>query len=387
MKKNIQICARCTYDETVPQITFNANGVCNYCHVHDDLERQFPTGRDGEKALEKMAEEIKKTGKGKKYNCVVGVSGGCDSSYLLVRMVELGLRPLAVHFDNTWNSPIATQNIYKVIERLQVDLHTVVVNNTEFDDLWRSFMLAGVRDLEAPYDLALASVLYAAAEKYGIKYIVEGHSFRTEGISPLGWNYMDGRYIASVHRKFGRVPMKTFPNMSLLQFIRWTVVRGIRRVRPLYYMNYQKDDVKKRLATEFGWEWYGGHHLENRTAAFWHLYVLPRRWNSDLRHLGHAALVRSGQLSRAEALDILSHPAEVPNDLLQLVDKRLGFTDGERERIMGLPRQSWQDFPNYKKSFERLRPLFGYLVKKGRVPHSFYMKFCFPSQMGESEKP
>ena len=380
---NIRTCTRCTYDEMVPRITFDADGVCNYCHIHDELDAQYPEGEEGERLLRQLAADIKVSAKGRKYDCVVGVSGGCDSSYLLIRMVELGLRPLAVHFDNTWNSPIATQNIYNVIEKLNVDLHTVVVDNAEFDDIWRSFMLAGVRDLEAPTDLALASVLYGAAEKHGLKYVIEGHSFRTEGIGPLGWGYMDGRYIASVHKMFGRMRMKTFPNMSMAEFIRWSALRGIRRVRPLYNMTYRKEEVKKRLAADYGWQWYGGHHLENRTAAFWHLYVLPRRWNADMRHLGHAALVRSGQLSRDEALEILAQPVECPEDIVHLVKKRLGFTDAEFERIMNLPKRTWQEFPNYKRSFERLRPLFAVLVKTGRVPQSFYMKFCFTNELGE----
>jgi hypothetical protein len=187
---------------------------------------------------------------------------------------------------------------------------------------------------------------------------------------------------------FGRMRMKTFPNMSMAEFIRWSALRGIRRIRPLYNMTYRKEEVKKRLAADYGWQWYGGHHLENRTAAFWHLYVLPRRWNADMRHLGHAALVRSGQLSRDEALEILAQPVECPEDIVLLVKKRLGFTDAEFERVMSLPKRTWQEFPNYKRTFERLRPLFAVMVKTGRVPQSFYMKFCFPNELGEKgERP
>jgi N-acetyl sugar amidotransferase len=382
MHANIQICARCSYDETVPRISFDSNGVCNYCHLHDELERQYPTGEEGERRLRASVAEIKASARSRKYDCVVGVSGGCDSSYLLVRMVELGLRPLAVHFDNTWNSPIATQNIHKLVEKLDVDLYTVVVDNREIDDIFRAFLLSGARDLDAPTDLALASVLYAAAERNGLKYIIEGHSFRTEGIAPLDWVYMDGRYIAAVHRQFGRRRMRTYPNMSLQQFVRWTALRGIRRIRPLYNMAYRKEEAKKRLAAEYGWEWYGGHHLENRFTAFCHLYAFPRRWRTDLRQLGHAALVRSGQLDRRQALNELSGPVDCPEELTNLVKKRLGFDDDELERAMMQPHRTWRDFPNYKRSFERLRPLFGFLVKRGRIPQSFYMKFCFPGELG-----
>ena len=298
-------------------------------------------------------------------------------------MVELGLRPLAVHFDNTWNSPIATQNIFNVLEALRVDLHTYVVDSREYDDILRSFILSGVKDIDAPTDLGLASVLYRTAEKHGIRYIIEGHSFRTEGIAPLDWIYMDGRYIRSIHKQFGRRPMKTYPNMSIFEFVRWTAIRGIRRVRPLYYMDYDKERVKAMLAQDYGWQWYGGHHLENRYTAFVHLYFLPRRWHADLRHLGHAAMVRSGQQSREGALAELSEPVVCPDELLDLVRKRLDFSMNAFDEAMNLPKKYWYNYPNYKKTFEHLRPLFALLVKAGRIPKSFYIKFCFPSQFGE----
>ena len=383
VKENITRCSRCIYDETVPLISFDNDGVCNYCAIHDDLCEKHPIGEAGDRALEALASEIKKSARGKKYDCVVGVSGGCDSSYLVVRLIELGLKPLAVHFDNTWNSDIATQNIYKVLNKLDVDLETYVVNNREFDDILKSFMLAGTNHVNAATDLGLASVLYQAAAKHGLKYIVEGHSFRTEGIAPLNWSYMDGRYITSIHDKYGTMERKTFPNMTLSSFVYWTSVKGIKRVRPLYNMSYPKEEVKEMLAREYDWEWYGGHHLENRFVAFAHMYIFPQRWNYDLRQLGHAALCRSEQLDREEAIEALKKPVECPQEFIDLVKKRLNFTDEEFKRVMTLPKKTWTDFPTYKKDFERLRPLFAILVKMGRVPESFYMKFCFKNQLGE----
>ena len=380
---NIRICTRCTYDETIPRISFNQGGICNYCEIHDQLSQQYPDGEAGLEQLTALADEIKAAGKGKKYDCVVGVSGGCDSSYLLIKMVEIGLRPLAVHFDNTWNSPTATQNIYNVVNRLGVELYTYVVNGKEYDDILRSFILSGSRDLEAPTDLGLASVLYRAAERVGVKYIIEGHSFRTEGIAPLDWAYMDGRYVASVHKMYGKLPMKTYPNMSLAQFIWWVAIKGIKRVRPLYNITYEKEAVKQMLAKEYGWVWYGGHHLENRFTSFWYQYFLPNRTTTDLRQLGHAALVRSGQLQRDDALQMLREPVICPDELLHLVKKRLAFTDAEFDAAMQQEIRTFRSFPNYKKSFERLRPLFAVLVATGRIPKSFYMKFCFPGELGE----
>jgi N-acetyl sugar amidotransferase len=373
-----RVCARCVYDDRTPGISFDEAGVCNYCHQHDAMERQYPTGAEGERILQATVERIRRAGRGKQYDCVVGVSGGCDSSWMLYKMVEYGLRPLAVHFDNTWNSPIATTNIYNVLEKLGVELWTYVVNNREYDDIYRSFMLAGVKDVEAPTDIGLAATLYMAAEKHDVKYIIEGHSFRTEGIAPLGWIYMDGRYIRSVHRAFGTRQMETFPNLDLSKFLRWAAIRNIRRIRPLYHLDYRKEEVKRFLASELNWEWYGGHHLENRFTAFWHTYFLPVRYGIDARQLGHAALVRSGQLSRDEALADLATPPEADPDIVELVKKRLGFSDEEFEAVMRTPHRHYSDFATYKRTFERLRPLFWALYKLDRVPKSFYMKFTRP---------
>lgn len=376
--RNLRVCTRCVYDETVPSITFDGRGVCNYCHMHDDLDRRYPTGEEGERLLGKMGEEIRKAGRGKKYDCIVGVSGGCDSSFMLHKAVEMGLRPLAVHFDNTWNSAVATQNIYNVLDAIGVDLYTLVVDNKEYDDIYRAFLMSGLKDVDAPTDIALATTLYLAAEQHGVKYILEGHSFRTEGISPLGWLYMDGKFIESVHRRFGSLPMRSYPNLTLMRFVKWAAFRNIRRIRPLWYLPYNKDAAKRLLADRYGWQWYGGHHLENRFTAFYHSYLVPRRAGIDQRVLGHAALVRSGQLERPAALSQLASPQSCPAEIIAMVKKRLDLSDAEFDRLMSLPIARWQDFETYKPAFERLRPFFWVLMKLNRVPESFYMKFCRP---------
>ncbi len=379
-----QTCVRCLYDSDIPGIHFDDDGICSYCLLHDEMEHQYPTGDEGRKRLRSMADEVRRAGEGKPYDCIVGVSGGCDSSFMIHSMVELGLRPLAVHFDNTWNSPTATNNIYAVLEELDVDLETYVVDNKEYDDIYRAFMLAGVRDIEAPTDIGFMGVLYRAAEKHGLKYIIEGHSFRTEGISPLGALYMDGRYIRSVHERFGTVPMKTYPNMDFRQFVRWAAFSGIRRIRPLYWVDYDKEATKQFLSDEYGWEWYGGHHLENRFTAFYHSYFLPRRWDMDMRILGFSALVRSGQMERWEGEKSMREDPYLADDVLALVKKRLGFADAEFESVMEMPRRHYSDYPTYKRRFERLRPFFWLLYKGDRVPKSFYVKFCLPDRANSS---
>jgi hypothetical protein len=323
---------------------------------------------------------MKAAGRGKKYDAVIGVSGGCDSSYLVHQMKEVyGLRLLAAHFDNTWNSTIATENIHNVLDKLGVDLFTIVVNNKEYDDLYRSFFKAGVKDLETPTDIALATTLYRAAEKFGIGYMIEGHSFRTEGVAPLGWVYMDGKYIQSVHRQFGLVPMKTFPNLWLKDQLRWMLFGGIKKVRPLYFMDYDKEAAKKLLAEKYGWQWYGGHHLENRFTAFYHSYFLPTRWDIDFRIAGHSAYCRNGWLTREESLRLMDEHPYIEAGLVEFVKKRLGFSDEEFNRLMTMPKKTYKDYVTYKKTFERMRPFFWLMYKMDLIPKSFYMKYTAKS--------
>ena len=369
-------CVRCLYDTSIPGVAFDDDGECSYCALHDQMDAQYPTGAAGESILEAMVDEMKAAGSGRDYDCILGVSGGCDSSYLAHEMVRRGLRPLAVHFDNTWNSPIATNNIYTVLDQLDVPLETYVVDNHEYDDIYRAFIESGVRDVEAATDIGFMGVLYRAAEKHGVKHIVEGHSFRTEGVSPLGWLYMDGRYIREVHRRHGTVPMKTFPDMPFVKFVKWAAFSGIRRIRPLYWLNYDKEATKRLLTSEYGWEWYGGHHLENRFTAFYHTYLLPRRFDIDMRVNELSGRVRSGQLTRVEAKAEYDLDPVVDPELLAMVKKRLGYGEARWEELMDAPRRHYTDYPTYKKTFERLRFLFWILYKLDRVPKTFYVKFC-----------
>jgi N-acetyl sugar amidotransferase len=370
-----RVCNRCLYDENTPSIIFNSAGVCNYCEMHDRLQVEYPTGPEGEKKLSTLAEQIRKDGKGKKYDCVVGVSGGCDSSYLLVKVKELGLRPLAAHFDNTWNSTIAVENIYNVLKKLNVDLYTHVVDNKEYDDIYRSFLKAGVPDIECPTDIGLAATLYQAAEKFGLKYIIEGHSFRTEGICPLGWLYMDGKYIKSVQKQYGTTRLRTYPNMPMTSFLKWIAIRQIKKIRPLYYIDYQKEEAKSLLSSEYGWKWYGGHHLENRFTAFYHSYFMPRRFGIDFRTLGFSALIRSGQMTREMGLSLMSQPPAYDPEIVELVKKRLGLSEVEFEKLMTLPRRTYREFKTYKRTFERMKPFFWFMYRMDLVPKSFYIKY------------
>jgi len=375
---NLKICTKCIYDESISGIYFDESGICNYCHTMERFKADFGTGtEEGQRKLKEIIDQIKKDGNGKKYDCVVGVSGGTDSSYLLVKLVEWGLRPLAVHYDNTWNSAIATENIRKVLGKLKIDLFTYVIDNKEADDLLLSFMNASVPEIEAPTDLALAEVMYRAASKYNVKYVMEGHSFITEGIAPVGTVYFDGKYIASIHKKFGKLPMKTYPLMTFYQFMKWTLFKRIKKIRPLWYIPYSKEEAREYLIKEFNWEYYGGHHLENRMTSFFHVYWAYKKFGLDFRNLSIAASVRSGMISREEGIEqYFNQKPEEDESLVEYACNRLGLTGEELEALVNAPNKTYKDYKTYKKRFERLRPLFYLLAKSNLIPMSFYVKYC-----------
>lgn len=378
---NLKVCSRCIYDERVAKISFDENGVCNYCRMADEIEQQYKTGTpEGEQELQRLIDKIKEAGKGKKYDCVVGVSGGTDSSYMLYLALQWGLRPLAAHYDNTWNSAIATENIRKITKALNVDLFTIVVDNKESDDIFRSFFLSGVPELDCPTDIALAETLYRAASKFNVSYILEGHSYKTEGVSPMGTNYFDGKYIEDIHKKFGRRKMKTFPNMTFWSFMKWILVKRIRKVRPLWFVDYDKTKARAFLEEKFNWQYYGGHHLENRLTSFLHTVYNPQKFGIDNRNWSLAAAARHGLMPREEALSIYNTPIEPDKELIDYFKKRLGLSDAEYEKIMKGEKKNYKDYKTYKRRFERLRPLFYMLAKAHLVPMSFYIKYTSKSE-------
>jgi tRNA(Ile)-lysidine synthase TilS/MesJ len=296
-----------------------------------------------------------------------------------------GLRPLAVHYDNTWNSAIATENIRKVLTALDVDLYTHVIDNKEADDIFRSFFLADVAEIEASTDLALAEVMYRAAWKYKVKYVLEGHSFITEGITPVGRNYFDGKYIKSIHAMFGKFPMKSYPLMTFSRFLFWSMFAKIQKIRPFWYIDYNKEEARAFLEKEYDWKYYGGHHLENRITAFYHSIYLPQKFNTDMRNNTLSALVRNGKMSREEAWKEYNQPPHIEKDLVEYFKKRLELSDEQYDETMARKPKSWQEYPTYKKRFELLRPLFKILAKANLVPMSFYLKYCFPIKKDEKK--
>ena len=343
---NYKRCKRCILDTTVSDIWFDESGECKYCKIHDELEKAHPLGSGLKKELDQMIDKIKRVGRKQLYDCIVGVSGGRDSTYTLLVAKKLGLRPLAVHFDNGWNSDISVRNIKKACVKLNVDLYTVVADWEEFKDLQISFLKASTPDADIPTDYAIYSVLYDMAKKEGIKYILNGHSFRTEGTSPISWTYMDPLYVRDVHKKFGKIKqIKSFPHMSVanLQYYIW--VNGIREFRLMEYIDYNKNNVDKILKDELEWEYYGGHHHENHYTKFFQSYYLPNKFNIDKRKTELSALVRSGQITRDEALlEIESSNYKFEQETVDYALNKLQISSDEWVKIMNSPIRSHNDY-------------------------------------------
>jgi N-acetyl sugar amidotransferase len=375
--QDIRICTRCILDSTVEDIWFDESGVCKYCHIHDEMEMSHPLGAILQHDLDRKIRHIKLNGKNRKYDCIVGVSGGRDSSYTLLTAVKLGLRPLAVHFDNGWNSDISVQNIKKACEILNVDLHTIVADWEEFKDLQIAFLRSSTPDADVPTDYAIYSVLYHVADKENIRYILNGHSFRTEGTSPISWTYMDPLYVRSVHKRFGKIKnFRSFPHMTFarLQYYIW--IKRIREIRLMEFIDYRKKEVDNILTKELGWQYYGGHHHENLYTRFFQSYYLPKKFNIDKRKTELSALVRSGQISRNEALKEISQSEyEHENKTVSYAINKLSLSQQEFDEIMNLPVRSHNDYPTYLPLIRMLRFPIKIAAKLKLVPHILYLKY------------
>jgi N-acetyl sugar amidotransferase len=372
------ICSRCILDTTVSDIWFSESGVCKYCQIHDEMEHLHPLNDHTKEVLHALIKKIKKTGRNKKYDCIAGVSGGRDSSYTLLTAVKLGLRPLAVHFDNGWNSDISVQNIKKACEKLDVDLYTIVADWEEFKDLQVSFLKASTPDADIPTDYAIYSVLYDIARKEGIKFILNGHSFRTEGTSPISWTYMDPLYVRSVHKKFGRIKrFKSFPHMTLLKLQYYIWVKKIREIRLMEFIDYRKKEVDSILTKELDWQYYGGHHHENLYTRFFQSYYLPKKFNIDKRKTELSALIRSGQITRDAAIkEIETAPYVYDEKTVVYAYSKLGLSKEEFFKIMNLPPKTHDDYPTYLPLIRFLRKPIRMAAKLKLIPHILYLKYA-----------
>lgn len=314
----------------------------------------------------------KKCGKPKTpYSCVIGLSGGCDSSYLLHYAVkELGLRPLGVNISNGWDTDIAKSNLKKVTEKLGVDVKIYEAPEPEFTEITKALLKRSVPEMDAHSDIALATLWNQACRDYGVKYFLIGHSFRTEGTFPIGWFYFDGKYVRELYGK----PFKEFPNLTFWKFIKNTLY-GVKQIRPIWYLDYDKELVKVFLAQEYGWQWYGGHHFENRYTRFHHWLSL-KKFGIDQRIVEYSAMIRAGLITKKKAEKIIKEPIDLPEDILKEVKQRLNLTDKEFDEILNAPIRTHKEFKTYRPYFKLLKPFFYVAYKMNRVPRSFYQKYC-----------
>ncbi|AFY01374.1 N-acetyl sugar amidotransferase [Bdellovibrio bacteriovorus] len=365
-----QVCSRCIMDTSDPEIKFDSAGVCNHCHRYDERALvELKHGPQGQKELADLVEVIKVDGKDKSYDCVIGVSGGVDSTMVAYKVKQMGLRPLAIHFDNGWNSELAVSNIEKTMKKLGIDLYTYVIDWNEFRDIQLSFIHAGVANIEAPTDHAIGALLYKMASKYGVKYLISGGNLETEGVMPSSWLYdnKDWKHIKGLHRIFGKVKLKTFPHYGLLHMVYYVFFRGIKFVKVLNYAPYNKNEAMELFRREFDWVPYAGKHYESIFTKFYQAYILPQKFGYDKRRPHLSSLVLSGQMTRDEALKELEMPLYQADELArdkEYVLKKFGLSEMEFDRIMSEKPKSYKEYPSNRRIFENLNKGFLGMVKR-----------------------
>lgn len=361
-------------DTTDPDIQFDGDGVCNWWHEFQNISSRRPDAAALAKLLDNTIDKIRNSNRKGRYDCILGLSGGVDSSYMAYLAKKWNLRPLVVHFDNGWNNELAVHNIERMLSSLGFPLRTFVMDWTEFRDLQRSYFQASVLDLEIPTDHMIFGALHQIAHKEGIKYILSGNNFVTEWLLPRAWYYskFDIINLVNIHRQFGVVPLKKLPKLGAWQRTFYNSVRGIEDVKILELLPYKKMEAKTLLMDTFGWKDYGGKHYESIFTRFYQGYILPRRYGIDKRKAHLSNLICNGEVTREEALKELEQPTYDP--MLQQQDqiyvaKKLGWSDDEFERILSLPPTPHENYGTDHKSIARLefiRSTLGWSAKSVR---------------------
>lgn len=357
-------CTRCVMDSSDPDISFDALGHCNNCRsllaLRGEKEKNLA---DGSRKLEAMVDKIRSAGRGKAHDCVLGLSGGVDSSYAAFLLKELGLRPLFVHMDNGWNVEEAVLNIRNLAENLGLDYESFVLDWEEFRDLQLAFLRASVVEAETPTDMAIVGALHRVASKRGIKFIISGGNLATEGILPPYWHYnaKDTRYLHAIHARFGSRPLRRFPLFGFKQEAYYKFVRGIRIVYPLNYTPFFKEAAAELLAEKVGWMAYGGKHHESYYTRFVQSYLLPVKFGIDYRKATYSSQICDGTLTRDQALQALQQPiydvARIDGDL-GYVAKKLGISRQELDSIIQESPKTHRDYPNDEAGLNRLYTLY-----------------------------
>jgi N-acetyl sugar amidotransferase len=350
-----QICANCIMDTSDSNITFDARGWCDYCNnYHRNILPNWHPDERGAAEIARVAERIRTEGKGRTHDCLIGISGGVDSSYVTyIAKEKLGLNPLLLHVDAGWNSQQAVNNIERLVEGLHLDLHTEVVDWLEMKDLQLAFFKAQVPHLDTPQDHAFFAGLYNFAAEHGFRYILTGANYSTECVrEPLEWHYhaTDLRQLRDIHRRFGTRPLETFPTADIFTYkLYYRFVKGVRVVKPLNSVPYVKDAAMQELVDRFGWQRYTHKHHESRFTRFYEAYWLPSKFGFDKRRAHFSSLVLTGQMTRDEALARIAEPAvdaETMKQDFEYVATKLGLTVEELRALHDGPNRSYRDYNN-----------------------------------------
>ncbi|EMN0395308.1 N-acetyl sugar amidotransferase [Citrobacter freundii] len=354
-KREYQVCTRCVMDTTDSSITFDEHGVCDHClDFETNVKPNWHTDERGKRELDNIIHKIKEDGKGRDFDCIMGMSGGADSSYLLhVVVKEYGLRPLVFHVDGGWNSQIAVNNINVMIDKLGLDLYTEVINWEEMKDFQLAYFKSGLSNIDVPQDHAFVATLYNFAEKYNIKYILNGGNISTECVrNPLEWLYYgtDMAQIKDIRRQFGKSSMPTYPFSSVLRhkvYLRY--IKRVQVVKPLNYFPYVKEEAMQLLADEYGWQPYPQKHFESRFTKFYEGYWLPKKFGYDTRKVQYSSLILTGQMTREDALEKLKEPAipesEARHDF-EYIATKLGIPVDELLMYFNQPNKTYLDYKN-----------------------------------------
>lgn len=369
-----RVCNRCVMDTTAEGIVFDANGFCNYCteFLVKSSHVVFKDPRQREKDLQDLVLRVKENGRGKRYDCVVGVSGGVDSSFALHKVVELGLRPLAVHMDNGWDSELAQNNIANLVKGLGVDLYTYVIDWNEYRSLMQAFFDADVIDVELLYDNAMLAVNYEQARTNGVKYILAGTNRATEGMRiPPNWLWykMDKKNIKALAGRFGEVKLKTFPAFGTMDYVVYEFLRGIKWVSFLDYVEYNKFDAIDLLAKRYGYKPYPYKHYESIFTRFYQGYILPEKFGVDKRKVHLSTLIMSGQISREEAvrsLEGIAYPSreDLERDKAYFV-KKMGWTERQLDDYIKRPGKPHDMYPSEIKLYRALSGIYKRIAGRG----------------------
>lgn len=359
MTREYQICSRCVMDTSDPEITFDSNGVCNHCIEFEQVtsKRWFPN-EEGAKRLTAMLDRIKADGKRKDYDCIIGLSGGVDSSYVALKAKEWSLRPLVVHVDAGWNSELAVSNIENIVKYCGYDLHTHVVRWEEMRALHLSYLRSGISNQDVPQDHAFISTLYRESSAHGIKYLLTGGNYSTEAIFPSSWHgsAMDGRNLRAIHARFGDYKLRTYRPLGFFGYYAWyPFVRGLKKVYPLNFIPYTKHDAVSELQEKIGWRPYGRKHGESLFTRFFQNYFLPEKFGYDKRRPHLSSLIVTKQIARNEAMRLLMEDLYDPNELERdkaYVASKLGITVEELEGYVRSPCRSHRDFANWENSVQ-----------------------------------